>query len=212
VAEREQLQRDYRGYTDLAERYTRNSGPLLCITHGLSGSGKSKVAGRVVDSYGMLRIRSDVERKRLHGLAASERSGSGIDTGIYNADATRDTYTRLAQISETALRAGFSVVVDAAFLKAWQRQMFAELATRLGLPFLILDIDVPLPTLRERLIRRSRRRNNVSEAGVEVLEKQLASREPLAGDELAVRHRVTAEGSAIDTALAPHVRQISAEQ
>lgn len=203
ASEREQVLAEYHSYTDLAERYTRPRQPLLCITHGLSGSGKSRLARRLVDQYGMLRIRSDVERKRLHGLDPSARSGSGIDAGIYTADATRATYDHLVEVAGAALDAGFPVVIDAAFLRRWQRRLFAELATQRNTPFLILDLDVPLPTLRERLIRRSEKGQDVSEAGVEVLERQLASQEPLAEDELAACRQVTADGPELETALAP---------
>jgi predicted kinase len=193
---------EYHSYTDLAERYTRLRQPLLCITHGLSGSGKSRLARRLVDECGMLRIRSDVERKRLQGLAASARSGSAVDAGIYTADATRDTYARLVDVAGAALDAGFPVVVDAAFLKQWQRRLFTELAVQRNTPFLILDLDVPLATLRERLIRRSEQGQDVSEAGLEVLERQLLSREPLTDEERIAQCPVTADGPEVDAALA----------
>jgi predicted kinase len=200
--ERDKELAEYHSYTDLAERYTRIRQPLLCITHGLSGSGKSRLARRLVDEHGMLRIRSDVERKRLHGLAASAHSGSAVDAGIYTADATRDTYARLVDIAGATLDAGFPVVVDAAFLRQWQRRLFNELAVRRNTPFLILDLDVPLPTLRERLIRRSEQGQDVSEAGLEVLERQLLSREPLTDGEQSARRPVTADGPELDAALA----------
>ena len=201
--ERGEVLAEYHGYTDLAERYTRPRQALLCITHGLSGSGKSRLARRLVDEHGMLCIRSDVERKRLHGLAAAARSGSALDAGIYTADATCDTYDRLVEVAGAALDAGFPVVVDAAFLKHWQRRLFAELAEERGAPFLILDLEVPLPTLRERLIRRAAQGEDVSEAGLEVLERQLVSREPLIDQERTARRVVTADGPELDGALAP---------
>jgi prepilin-type processing-associated H-X9-DG protein len=201
VVEREQVLGEYHSYTALAERYTRPGKPLLCITHGLSGSGKTTIAGQVVERYGMLRIRSDVERKRLHGLTASQSSGSAINAGIYSAQDTRDTYARLSAVAETALRAGCSVIVDAAFLKGWQRQVFAKLAARLGATFVILDIEAPLPVLRQWLARRHEAGGDASEAGLDVLEQQLASREPLTGGELASRRLVHAENPDIEAAL-----------
>jgi aminoglycoside phosphotransferase family enzyme/predicted kinase len=201
AVERERVLAAYQSYTDLAERYTRVRKPLLCITHGLSGTGKTTIAGLAVDRYGMLRIRSDVERKRLHGLTASQDSGSAVGKGIYGAEATRATYARLAAIAETALQAGQSVIVDAAFLKDWQRRAFSELAARVGAKFVILDIEAPLPVLRQRLIRRRERGGDASEAGQEVLEQQLVHREPLAGEELASRRVVQAQQPDIEAAL-----------
>jgi uncharacterized protein len=206
-AERAEVLRDYHGYTDLAERYTQTTRPVLCVTHGLSGSGKTTVAEKIVDRYGMLRIRSDVERKRLHGLEQSARSGSDIDAGIYSGDATRATYAHLAELAETALRAGWSVIVDAAFLQAWQRRSFAALAGRLGIPFAILDIEVPLATLRRRLVRREARASDASEANLDVLERQLATRDPLTEDELASRRIIHTESADIEAVLAPLLRR-----
>jgi predicted kinase len=201
ATEREHGLAEYHSYADLAERYTHARRPVLCITHGLSGSGKTTIAGQAVDRFGMLRVRSDVERKRMHGVAAAARSGSGLGAGIYTADATRATYAHLAEIAEIALGAGFPVVVDAAFLKGWQRRMFTDLAARLGVTCVILDIEAPLPTLRRRLTLRSERAVDASEAGVEVLERQLTDREPLTEQELPLRRTVQAEAPDIEAAL-----------
>src|SRR5690606_25487982 len=55
-------------YLALADRLSRRREPRLLITHGLSGSGKSHVAAQLLERAGALRLRSDVERKRLFGL------------------------------------------------------------------------------------------------------------------------------------------------
>jgi aminoglycoside phosphotransferase family enzyme/predicted kinase len=190
---------EYRSYTALAERYTRPAQPKLCITHGLSGSGKSTVAAQVVDRYGMLRIRSDVERKRLHGLNAEADSGSALGAGIYDMDSTRATYDRLAEIAETALTSGYAVIVDATFLKNWQRSQFAALAAHLELPFVILDIKVPLPILKRWISERRKAGADPSEADFGVLEQQIATREPLSDDEREHRCAVNAVDPDIET-------------
>jgi predicted kinase len=190
---------EYRSYTELAERYTRPAQPKLCITHGLSGSGKSTVAAQVVDRYGMLRIRSDVERKRLHGLNAEADSGSALGAGIYGMDSTRATYARLAEIAETALTSGYAVIVDATFLKNWQRSQFAALAAHLELPFVILDIKVPLPILKRWISERRKAGADPSEADFGVLEQQIATREPLSDDEREHRCAVNAVDPDIET-------------
>ena len=78
-----------------------------------------------------------------------------------------------------------------------------KLAAKLGISIAILDIEVPLPTLREWLTRRQERGNDASEANLDVLEQQLMNREPLTGDELAVRRVVDAERADIEAALGP---------
>jgi hypothetical protein len=65
----------------------------------------------------IVRLRSDVERKRLFGLAPHDASNSAPDGGIYTAAATQRTYATAAGAGRRAARAGWPVIVDAAFLK-----------------------------------------------------------------------------------------------
>jgi aminoglycoside phosphotransferase family enzyme/predicted kinase len=177
---------EYRGYANLAERYTQASVPALIITHGLSGSGKTRLSQQLLESIDAIRVRSDVERKRLHGLAAAARSGSGIDSGIYTSDASQRTYARLAELAAVILCAGHSVIVDAAFLQRGERDRLHAVAQELHVPFGILDIQTPENTLRERLRQRARQKHEASEAGLAVLEHQLTRREPLSDNEQAI--------------------------
>lgn len=155
---------------------------LLTIMHGLSGSGKSTLARELSQKDGAIRLRSDVERKRLAGLAALDRSG-GPD-GLYSGLATRKTYEYLVHLAEGVLAAGWPVVVDAAFLKREQRDLFRDLAGRLAVPFRILDVKADPDTLRERVRLRQAKGADASEADLRVLEHQLATALPLDEDEL----------------------------
>src|SRR5690606_22629203 len=108
--------RQYRNYANLAESYSAIPSPFLAITSGVSAVGKSQVALRLVEALGAIRLRSDVERKRLFGAQPEDARGS-LDAGIYSAEASTATYQRLHQLAEGTLRAGFPVVLDAAYLK-----------------------------------------------------------------------------------------------
>ena len=80
--------------------------------------------------------------------------------------------------------AGFRVIVDAAFLKRWQRRLFRDLASELGIPFIIVDFMAEEATLRERLTRRLRDAHEASDADLTVLEHQMRTQEALGPDEL----------------------------
>lgn len=172
-------------YLACAENLTRGSGQgaRLLITHGLSGSGKSTLAQQLLAPAGAIRLRSDVERKRMFGLSALERSTD--HASIYTSDATRRTFERLAQYARTALRSGYPVIVDAAFLRRAQRDAFRALAAELHVPFTILHCTAHEERLRQRVAARTASGTDPSEADVAVLEHQLQQREPLADDERA---------------------------
>ncbi|WP_164932022.1 bifunctional aminoglycoside phosphotransferase/ATP-binding protein [Janthinobacterium sp. 17J80-10] len=156
----------------------------LMITHGFSGSGKSTVAAAVVELCDAVRIRSDVERKRMHGIDAASPAGAAPASGLYAPAASMATYARLALLARRIIAAGWPVIVDAAFLERRQRDAFAALAKELGVPFMMLDVCAGEAILRERVVMRSRRGGDASDAGEAVLEHQRASHEPLSVEEM----------------------------
>jgi hypothetical protein len=160
-------------------------GARLLITHGLPGAGKSHVSQQLLERAGAIRIRSDVERKRLSGLdplADSRAAGVG---DLYTPERNVATYERLAGLAEIALRAGYPTILDAAFLRRSEREPLRRLAHGLGVPFHILDCQAPLDLLRERVRQRSLRGGDPSEADVAVLERLAAAGGPLDPDERA---------------------------
>jgi uncharacterized protein len=185
-------------YIALASRIAWPTPPRLIITHGLSGSGKSRVARHhLLDkaTEPTIRLRSDVERKRLFGLEPQARSGSGLNSGLYAPDAHLRTYAHLSQRAAACVRQGWSVVVDAAFLQRDERDAFAQLARSLQCPFHILAREAPVTVLRERIERRLAKGHDASEATVAVLKQQLAVVQPLQADE---RARLLNDPSALD--------------
>ncbi len=181
--ERRQALTEHGILLSLAESYVRPHAPAILITHGLSGSGKSRLAEILVRRLPAVRIRSDVERKRLFGLGADARTGSDLESGIYTPEATLATYGRLLELADQITGAGETLVVDATFLDPLQRQRFRQLAARKGLPFLVLSVRAPERVLRERLLARRALGADPSEAHAGVLETQIATQQPLAPEE-----------------------------
>ncbi|MFZ2169511.1 MAG: AAA family ATPase [Methylococcaceae bacterium] len=144
----------YPAFANLAERFTQVGQAALIITHGYSGSGKSTIAAQLAENIGALQIRSDIERKRLFGYRAQEHTGSGLDSGLYAREASLKTYQRLADCVKFVLEAGFSAIIDAAFLKAWQRDLFRQLATECNVKFFIVDFQASDEELSRRLRQR----------------------------------------------------------
>jgi aminoglycoside phosphotransferase family enzyme/predicted kinase len=194
-------------YLNLAADYAKPRRPALLITRGLSGSGKTRHSQVLLEQLGLVRLRSDVERKRLFGLAATASSGSAVGGGIYTANAGEQTYAHLAATAETILRDGQAVLIDATFLRRAQRDMFRRLAAGLGVPFLIAEFHATDAELRRRILQRAARGTDASEAGLAVLEQQLASEEPLEADECAHCIRVDTEQEGADASMLAQVAE-----
>jgi uncharacterized protein len=125
--------------------------PLLLAVGGLSGSGKTTVAGLLLEHLGAVRVRSDVERKRLAGLAAGARRAAAFGAGLYTPEMTARTYRRLHEVAAMVLDAGYPVIVDAAMLKQAEREALRELAARLGVRCECIWCEAPWATLRLRI-------------------------------------------------------------
>jgi predicted kinase len=176
--------------------------PRLLLTHGLSGSGKTQLSQRVLELTGAIRVRSDVERKRLFGIGALDASALRVPGGIYGAEATRRTYARLHELAQMLLQAGYPVIVDAACLRRAERADFRALAATLRVPFALLDCQADVQTLHERLRARRQRHDDASEADEAVLARQLTFAEPLSDAERAFAIAVDTVGSVDAEAIA----------
>ena len=184
-AERARLLDAFRDYLKLAAGFTRPCRPSLIAMHGMSGSGKTVVSHALVQAAGALRIRSDVERKRLHDMTMLERPASGVAAGIYAGEVTKRVYQHLAQLARKIIAAGYSVILDAAFLRRWQRDLVRDLARELAVPFVIASLQAPETVLQARIVRRSGAGTDASDADLAVLAHQLATGDPIAEDERA---------------------------
>jgi hypothetical protein len=182
-ADRQRQLRAFRNHLHLARAFARHRQPALILMHGLSGSGKTTVSQALLEGLGAIRVRSDVERKRLHGLAREARSASGVATGLYQQEASEQTYATLAGLARDLLESGYPVIVDAAFLRQGVRGNFRKLARDNGVPFVIVSCQAAESLLRERVARRDAQATDASEAGIAVLEHQLVTQEVLSDDE-----------------------------
>jgi len=167
-----------------AADFMQPKSPSLCIMHGPSGSGKSWLSERLVPLIPALRIRSDLERKRLARTNPGNVQGAAFRQGKYSAEMTRRTYARLAVCAESCLLAGVNTIVDAAFLDREDRRRFQELATRLSVGFVIASCEAGEAELARRIAAR-RTQNDPSDADPAVLDQQLRHLEPLSADEQA---------------------------
>lgn len=164
----------------VAEHVTREHDPALVLMHGLSGSGKSWLSEAAIPLMPAVRVRSDVERRRLLGVAALQSTHSPLHGGAYDSAMTEATYARLLDCADSILRSGRHALIDATFLEAQRRAPFIDLATRTRRRLLIAHCRAPEEELRRRLATRTAEGRDASEADAGVLDAQL--RAPAAFD------------------------------
>jgi len=170
-------------YVDLAAGLVDTPPARLILMHGFSGSGKTWRSGQLVAELPALRVRSDLERKRLTGLDAGQQRIGEVGSGLYAPDITDRTYRRLADYCAIGLRAGFDMIADATFLRRVHREQFLRLAESMGAGFSIVDCSAPRELLEARIRERATERQDASDADLAVLEHQLSDHDPLSARE-----------------------------
>ena len=179
-AEYAAAQADFVAHLRLARRLARPGVRALFLMHGVSGSGKTYCSQELVEALGAVRLRSDVERKRLHGLEAAARTHSPPGGGLYTNEASDRTYEGLAALAADVLASGFPVIVDAASLARRHRDLLRGTARAAGAAFEIVSCVASPEVLAARVATRG---GDASEADAAVLALQRATEEPLGDDE-----------------------------
>lgn len=189
-----------------ATAFAESPTPALVIMHGVTASGKSWLSERLIGPIGALRIRSDLERKRLNGVPALAHRSFAYRDGAYSGAATKATYERLLASADAALEGGCSVIVDASFLDRRHRDAFRSLARRRNSRFLVVSCVADGATLASRLNERAASGRDPSEATQAVLARQLADAEPLQPDEFGRTLEIDMRAQPDPGALAARVR------
>lgn len=163
----------------LAERLCwRARRPVVIVVCGPAASGKSTLAAHLARRSRLPVVSSDVLRKRLAGVALSERAGPEH----YTADFTREVYLSLAREALAHLEGSGGVIVDATCHTRRERApLFAQLR-RHNVTFLVVQCQVSLQTALARVAARMQSSERVSDATPQVVADQFHHFETL--DEL----------------------------
>ena len=168
----------------LANKYVHSTpANAIVIMHGLSGSGKSYLARQLAGKSGAICLRSDLERKRLFGLSPTNKPKNQNTHDLYNISGSKKTYAQLLELSTQILAAGYNVIIDAAFLYGWQRDLFYRHELNAGVSIQIIDINTSYEVLESRILRRQSIGADPSDADIDVLRHQIKFSEPLSRSE-----------------------------
>lgn len=193
-AARNTLAGQARAALDLGLGFLSPAPARLVAIGGLSGTGKSTVARLVAPALGRapgaVVLRSDVIRKTLAGVSPTTR----LDAGAYTREASRRVYHTLIDSAREVAATGQAAIADAVFAAPEERDAIAAAARAAGVAFTGIWLEAPPERLAERI---DARRDDASDATVEVLRRQLAY------DLGAIEwHRVDASGRPEDIAAA----------
>jgi aminoglycoside phosphotransferase family enzyme/predicted kinase len=191
----------------LARRFAwRARLPLTLVLFGVTASGKSWLAGHLAARTGAPVLSSDRVRKRLAGVSDSVRLGPE-----HYSDAARErVYRELGTLARRTVTTAGGVIVDATFQRRAHLDAFT--AALGGAPAVLVECRASRATLRERARHRLDDPARASDATVEVLERQLAAREPLpvAATAVDTEQAPAAALDAVDAALDAFLRQAPA--
>ena len=169
-AEVEKALADLNAYFDLARQFLEPAPPRLIAVGGLSGTGKSTLAGALAPylgaAPGALWLRSDVERKVMFNVGIEQR----LSETSYKREVSQRIYEMLNEKAKTALAAGQSVIIDAVFSKEFERRAASRIAKEIDVPFTGLWLSAPAERMIERVELRT---GDASDADAAVVKRQL---------------------------------------
>jgi len=142
--------------------------PVMIITCGLTGTGKSTIINAVAERTGFPVLTSDRIRKELVGIKPEERRYEAFDSGIYSKEFTQKTYSTMVEKGKERLMQGESVILDACFSKEEQRRMARKAAEEAGAGFLCVEFTAPEDEVKNRLDRRVENGGGVSDGRWEI--------------------------------------------
>jgi len=171
-----------RRYYRLSHAYTaRMNRPMLAITAGLIGTGKSTIARYLAEPLGWEWLRVDVLRKKMAQISPLEHRFEKFHRGIYSPDFSRKTYQALFDRARSFLDGGKSVILDGSFKKRTDRTAARDLAQETQADFLLIECSSSDEEIHKRLVRRAREKNEPSDGRAELLAEQKRDYEPVEG-------------------------------
>jgi len=164
-------------YSQLFSVDLKKKKPILFITIGLTGTGKTTVARKIaIDYYGKL-ISTDTLRKELEGINKYDRHHDAYNTGLYAPEKMLKTYEKILEKAKKLLEKDENVVLDATFKTKDLRKKALKIAEKTKARFLILYTVCPEEVVKKYLEDRLKKKS-VSDGRWEIYVKQKNSFEP----------------------------------
>lgn len=178
--ERQDIAKTAAKYFEQSYNYAaRLEKPVLILTAGLMGSGKSYQARTLSKILGAEIIRTDLLRKKLLNIDPTQQRHEDFGQGIYSDESSHRTYEKVYELAAGYIKQGKPVIIDASFKKRAERQKAYALARKLGVPFYIIECYCPDDITKKRLDKRIKENNNISDGRWEIFHEQKADFEDI---------------------------------
>ncbi len=172
----------------------------IYVFFGRIASGKSTLAQKFAEHYGLPYYNTDRMRKELAGLDPTTRCEAGVNQGIYTRDFSRRTYQAMLDRARDDLQAGRpAVVLDGSYSERAEREQVLALAASQGAAAVFILCTCAEDEVKRRLAKRARDPQAVSDGRWEIYQAQKATFEP--PDELRDRGLIKIETDAPVTVL-----------
>jgi len=152
--------------------------PVLYVFFGKIASGKSTLSQAWAWHKQLPCYNSDWVRKELAGLNPTESQRETIDAGIYTREFSQKTYGTLLARAEARLQRGDSVILDASYQYAKDRQALRDLAGNLNCHVCFIFCQCSEVEMKRRMDTRERDPASVSDGRWEIYLKQKKRFEP----------------------------------
>ncbi len=187
--QKKQVMQIAKDYINQATAYLdKNHAPKCILLQGVSGSGKSFFANQLLEELELnaIIISSDRTRKTLYGIEATHRVSAEEEQRLYSPEMNRKTYEAMLLHAKSCLQAGFSVIVDATFLKRTHREHFYRLTNEFNLSCYLFSFSISAEFAESAISLRQQQTENPSDANAEVMRNQLDYFEAPQSDENAL--------------------------
>ena len=180
--QREEITKVAKKYFNLAYYYAqlfsreikKHVKPVLFITTGLTGTGKTTIARKLAVDYNAGIISSDIIRKEIAGIDKYERHHDAYNTGLYSPENMKQTYDKIFEKADFFLKKQRNVVLDATFKTEELRKKAKKLSEKNNACFINIYCNCPKKKVKEYLESRVEKKS-VSDGRWEIYVKQKKS-------------------------------------
>jgi len=167
-------------YLRLTQSYQERTDPKIYLMHGLSGSGKSYLSHKMLETINAIRIRSETERQRIY----KDLQKKGKKLQLHSPEVNARLSQHLLMLTEQIIKLGYTIIIDGTFLKPHFRHKYVELAEKHQSKLQIVSCVCDEKLMEARLKRANNTRRSNSGSPTQRLSEQFQYQQPLIDDEL----------------------------